>query len=110
VDRDSLEIWAVVAARSSAARTSGPANDLKVPAKLERASYGDVFRHTDRESAMKVLTAAVVAAAAIAASIVAFVTRKSGVDVAAVVLGLAALAALLRARAEIRDVTRPKCR
>lgn len=88
---------------------AGHENDLRVAVNLEQASWGDVYRYSSGDSVSKVLTAIVVATTAIAAAIVAFVTRKIGVDFAATILGLAALAAVLRARTDIRDAIRPKC-
>jgi hypothetical protein len=52
----------------------------------------------------------VAAIAAIAAAVIAFATRKVGVEVAAAVLIVAALAAVLKARSEIGDAIKPKCR
>jgi hypothetical protein len=88
----------------------GQENALKVPASLERASWRDVFRHSNREDIVKILTAVVVTVAAIAAAVVAFVTRKVGFYYALGILVLATLAAVLRARGEIRDAVKPKCR
>jgi hypothetical protein len=87
----------------------GHEHDLTVEVELERASWADVVRLMDGDDRFRVLGSAVVAAAAIAAAVVAFLTREVGVAIAASVLALGALAACIAFWSEIRGALRPKC-
>lgn len=88
----------------------GREGELRVSAKLQRASWGDVWIHTDNETIGKVVTAVLGALAAIAVGVVAFLTRKVSMEVAVAVGVVAVLFAVMRAGTDVRDALKPKCR
>ncbi|HEY2438320.1 MAG TPA: hypothetical protein VGH93_14155 [Solirubrobacteraceae bacterium] len=80
-----------------------------MPATIRRASRVDVWGYTERGDILKVIGAMVVLAATIVTSVVPFITRTSGIDIATAALILAGLVAIGTALGQIRDAISPRC-
>ena len=67
------------------------------------------LRVSQRDGKLKVAVAVLALLAAVAGGIIAFATRKVGIQVAGVVLALVVIAAALKALSDVRDALTPKC-
>jgi hypothetical protein len=88
----------------------GSAGALTVKGRVARASWRDVYAFLSGDGKLKVAVAVFALLAAVAGGIIAFATRKVGIQVGGVVLALVVIAAALKALGDVRDALTPKCR